>query len=275
MKNEYSIFDIKFSLLPKSHILENINTHLSQNKKIVLFTINPEIILLSLKNKELYNAIINSDYNISDGIGILWASTFLSYKSNKWNIFFQFIFSLFSILIYPKHIKKIIPYRITGSDFCYDLWENFSQKNLSVFLLGGQNNASQKTADILQKKYKNIKIAGFYEGKPFTQDDENIINKINQSQGNTLFVAFGAPKQEIWIQKYKNKLIHTKFFIGVGGTFDFVSGNIRRAPTWMQKLNIEWLYRLLQEPKKRVKRIWNAVIIFPYKIFIYKFNMLK
>jgi len=116
-----------------------------------------------------------------------------------------------------------------------------------------------------------VKIAGTFAGSPSQEEDVNIRKLIDQSEAKILFVAFGAPKQEMWIARNLAHLKHIKVVMGVGGAFDFISGTIKRAPYWMRRIGVEWLYRLIKQPS-RIGRIFNATIKFPIVFLGSKFK---
>ena len=118
--------------------------------------------------------------------------------------------------------------------------------------------------------FRKSYIVDFFDGKVNEEMNKKIIQKIIDSKANVLFLGLGAPKQEIWIEKNKKNLPNIKFFAGLGGSFDFVAGKQKRAPIFLQKIGFEWIWRLFLEPKKRIKRIWRATVIFP--IFIKKIS---
>jgi N-acetylglucosaminyldiphosphoundecaprenol N-acetyl-beta-D-mannosaminyltransferase len=259
--NKINILGIKINTETKEEILKEIESSFSLNKKKYITTPNPEIILKSLKSKK-YRDILNDSYiSIPDGIGVVMASKFL-YKEN--------------------YLKE----RISGSDFVYDLLEICENKNEKVFLLGGNNEKElDKVSKNLLNRFKALIISGKNIGyskenlkidKDYTLFDlENknnkIIEQINCSKASVILVALGGPQQELWIYENINKLDNIKIAIGIGGVFDFISEQKKRAPKIFIKLNLEWLFRLIQEPK-RIKRIFNAVIIFPIFVIIYKLN---
>ena len=111
----------------------------------------------------------------------------------------------------------------------------------------------------MKKRYPNLKIAGFAEGTP-----RELLEEVKQSKPDAILVAYGAPAQEKWIAQYHTKIPSLRIGIGVGGTFDFWAGKTKRAPQWAQNIGIEWLWRLLQEPRTRMKRIWKAIFVFSY-----------
>ncbi|MBU1992726.1 WecB/TagA/CpsF family glycosyltransferase, partial [Patescibacteria group bacterium] len=130
-----------------------------------------------------------------------------------------------------------------------------------IFLLG----AAKGVAEEVKEKFKKAKIVGTYEGSPAPKQEKKIRELIVNSGTEVLFVAYGAPAQEMWISRNLKFLKTVRLAVGVGGAFDFLSGKVKRAPGWMRKIGLEWLYRLIKEPR-RIRRIINAVIKFPYKI---------
>ena len=126
-----------------------------------------------------------------------------------------------------------------------------------IFLLGAEEGIAEDAA----KKLK-ANIVGTHSGSPKVEDEKEIIEKLNRLKPEILFIAYGAPAQELWIARNLKKIPSVKLAMGVGGSFDFIAGKTKRAPKWMQKLSIEWLYRLIKEPR-RIKRILNATVRFP------------
>jgi N-acetylglucosaminyldiphosphoundecaprenol N-acetyl-beta-D-mannosaminyltransferase len=259
--NKIDILGIKINIETKEEILKEIENSFNLNKKIYITTPNPEIILKSLKNEKYKDILNNSHIAIPDGIGVVIASKFL-YK------------------------KDYLKERISGSDFVYDLLKICEKKNEKIFLLGGNDvEELNKVEENLLSKFNNLIISGKNIGynKEDLKIDENynlivlekknnkIIEQINCSKASVILIALGAPKQELWICENIDKLDNIKIAIGIGGVFDFISGYKKRAPKIFIKLNLEWLFRLIQEPK-RIKRIFNAIIIFPIFVIIYKLN---
>lgn len=150
-----------------------------------------------------------------------------------------------------------------------------------IFLMGGRKDEAQKTLNKLKRSFKKIQIES-YEGpklnslgKPISEDEKikerKTIERINVFKPDLVFVAFGAPKQEYWIEN-NSKFINTKGIMAVGGTFNYIAGNLRLPLNIFEKLGLEWLWRLIVEPK-RIVRIINAVVVFPIKVFLYKLNI--
>lgn len=176
--------------------------------------------------------------------------------------------------------------RLPGVDFMLDICELALTKNARVYLLGSGNNETlEATKSALQKRFAAIQIVGMHKGPEISFKKEEGIKELSISQyenndilgcivmasPDILFVAFGHNKQEKWIDANIGALPSVKIAMGVGGAFDYISGRISRAPQWMRIIGLEWLYRLVREPQ-RAKRIFKAVIIFP---FLYLLNAIK
>ena len=145
--------------------------------------------------------------------------------------------------------------RVTGPDLMEEIFDISEKMGYSHYFYGSTQETLNELSNKLKKKYPNINIVGMYS-PPFRnltlQEDENIIDMINDSNADFLWIGLGAPKQEIWMYEHKNKI--NSLMIGVGAGFDYHAGKITRAPMWMQKLSLEWLFRLLQEPRRLFKR---------------------
>lgn len=210
-----------------------------------IFTPNPEM-LVKAHHDPTFRAVLNrGDLNVCDGFGIR-------------------LLSLFRIQ------------RISGIDFMLDLCALAENEAKSIFLLGsGNDRVVAETAEALRRMYPKLVIAGFHSGPRlyeaadgfFVQDNENagLINLINLSKPDMLFVAFGMGKQEKWIDTYLPQVPTVKIAIGVGGAFDYISGRVGRAPLLLRKIGLEWLWRLVRQPW-RIIRILNATVRFSYLV---------
>lgn len=219
----------------------------SRNYKFSIVTPNPELVLASMNNKELRVALNSASYSIPDGVGLNFASRFIFGSS-----------------------INIIPGRILFEK----LIELANKLGWKVFFLGGKGIEAQKAAENLQKNYKNIKIETFsgprlnYEAEPVTDSDKLLqreaLQLINKFSPQLLFVAFGNPKQEIWV--YKNlRYLNIGGAMSVGGTFRYIAGISPLPPKWMEQAGLEWLYRLVTEPY-RIVRVFRAVVVFPLTV---------
>ena len=211
------ILGFAVSTLSQEKLVERI---LAARDKVFVVNINPFIILDHYKDsskKELFNEQL---IQIPDGEGIVLASQ-----------------------LKGGHIKK----RIAGIDMMLDIIKNTQGTKHKIFLYGAKEGVAIKAKEKLEAKFRNINIVGSSSG--YRNEDE-VISDINKSKANILFVALGSPKQEDFILKNKDKLKSVHIFMPVGGSFDVISGNLKRAPKIVQKLKLEWLYRMIIEPKR-------------------------
>jgi len=266
MSEKIKILDVEFDNVKKIEALKRIKTFLRKDRAHQIVTPNPEF-LLEAKNNEIFMDTLNiADLSIPDGIGILWAAK-LQHQIREKKLKFKFwivfwgIIGLFAIIFYPKYNKTPLKERVTGADLMLSICEQF--KDLKVFLLGAKEGVAKKVAKKLEKKYEALKVVGYYSGSPDIEDRETIIELINSAKPDVLFVAFSFPNQDIWISENLERFETVKAAIGIGGTFDYIAGEKKRAPLFFRKIGLEWVFRLFLEPKKRFRRIYNAVVKFP------------
>lgn len=273
MRKTVKILGVKFDAVTEKKAIEKVKDWLSPgfhfSNKHVIVTPNPEILLSATKDDEYRKILNKADLNLADGIGILWASKFnkiTSGSESNWKRFSKWLISLSMIPFSKKYIRTVIPERITGVDFMKKICKIAAQKNLKAFLLGAKEGVAEAAAEKLIKENPNLEIVGTYAGTPKPKDEKEIIEILNAFKPEILFVAYGAPQQEKWIFRNYKKIKSLKIAMGVGGAFDFISGNTKRAPAIMQRTGLEWLYRLSKQPS-RIKRIINATVVFPIRIF--------
>ena len=208
---------------------------LLENEKKFIITVNPEIVMKSYNNVNIKNILLN-DNNIlvPDGISIIK-------KAKKYNI----------------NIKQ----RITGVDISSKALEICNKNKKSIYLFGAKKEVIKSLISKIKKDYSNINILGYNDG--YVSDKDKIMKEIIKLSPDLVLIALGVPNQELLINKYIEKA-KKGVFIGVGGTFDVLSGCKKRAPKLFIKLNLEWLYRIICEPK-RLKRFIQNNIVFMFK----------
>ena len=202
-----------------------------------VMTPNSEMLVAAVRNPAFHDVLCKSALNIPDSVGLL-------------------------------HMARLtgqnLPERVTGVDTVMALCATLDDQH-PVFLLGAGKGVAERAAKELQTRNPHLKIAGTFAGSPLDADAPAIIERINASGAHLLLVAYGAPAQDLWIARHLNQLKTVRVAMGVGGTFDFLAGNIRRAPTVFRRLGVEWLWRLMKQPR-RIGRILNAVIVFPLMV---------
>lgn len=174
---------------------------------------------------DLARSVRDCDIINIDGMGVVWGARMLGYS---------------------------VPERVAGVDLFEKLVEVAAIRGLSVYLLGATDAVVERTARILCERFPDLKLAGFKNGY-FWDDEKSQVEEIRRSGARLLFVAITSPKKEIFINRWRNEM-GVDFVMGVGGTFDVIAGKVRRAPGWMQRTGMEWLYRVIQEPRRMWKR---------------------
>jgi N-acetylglucosaminyldiphosphoundecaprenol N-acetyl-beta-D-mannosaminyltransferase len=156
------------------------------------------------------------------------------------------------VVLGARMLGHDVPERVTGIDLFYELLAMSARKGYSVYLLGAHDDVVNEAARRVKTLYPELKLAGYHHGYLW-DDEEAMVNKVRASGAQLLFVAITSPKKENFINRWREQLGVT-FVMGVGGTFDVVAGKVKRAPLWMQKSGLEWLFRVIQEPRRMWKR---------------------
>lgn len=225
------ILNIPVNLMTMTEVVDFLDVSIQKNEQIFLVTANAEIIMMAQKDEE-YKKILTEQTNIilPDGAGVVWAG---------------------------RHLGYSVPERVAGFDLFKKLLTLANAKSYKVFFFGGAERIAKEAAEIAKKNNPNLQVVGTLNGYFKEDESEEIVKKINDSGADLLFVALGAPKQEKWLAKWQKKL-QVKLFMGIGGSFDVLSGKTKRAPIWMQRAGLEWLFRLIKEPF-RFKRMFTTL----------------
>lgn len=256
-----TILDIPIDWVTLPQAIDTISRFVTSKTPHQITTVNPEFIVESRTNPEFKAVLQAADLSLADGVGIQIAQSFTTSSTHKSVTIFGLI-RFYALAVTHLWFNKPSQYhRISGVDLCEEVMKQASQTGWKVFLLGAKPGIAQKAAKIWHNRYQNLQIVGVSSANP---DDNNILTAMNQANPDILLVAYGAPKQDLFIHRHKTDL-NVPVMIGVGGTFDYVSGSIYRAPRWLRLIGLEWLTRLAIQPK-RWRRIFKALIIFPWLI---------
>ncbi|MDH4211921.1 MAG: WecB/TagA/CpsF family glycosyltransferase, partial [candidate division WOR-3 bacterium] len=234
------------SFLPVAIIdaLQRVVAHLPHKDGSYFCFANIHVVMESHKDAELKEALNNAAGVFPDGMGTAGALKYLS------------------------HMFKG---RVRGADLVIRLCEHAAKNNLKIYLYGNTDETLGRLREALKAEYPGINIAGMYS-PPFRElnkeEDEEVIRMINDADPDVLFVSLGAPKQEKWMAVHKGRIKAVQ--LGVGAAFDYIAGNLKEAPNWMQKHYLEWLYRLPQQPKKTLYRM-SLLPEFLIRLFIQRF----
>ncbi|GAA0872769.1 exopolysaccharide biosynthesis glycosyltransferase VpsK [Gangjinia marincola] len=207
--------------------LEMVQKAIEEKKQLHHVVVNAGKIVQMQNDYELKESVNSSDIINADGQAVVWASRYLG-----------------------KPLKE----RVAGIDLMINLVEYASKKNYKIYLLGAKEEVVKTVVNLYKKNYGDHIIAGYRNGY-FKKDEQiQIAKEISESGANMLFVAISSPMKENFLYDYRDQLKAVNFIMGVGGSFDVISGKVKRAPRWMQKAGLEWLFRFLQEPRRMWKR---------------------
>lgn len=199
-------------------------------------TVNPEFVVLA-QNDAAFRRVLNAcALNVPDGVGLLWAARRLGHPLRE---------------------------RVAGQDLLERICALAEVRGEKIFLLGAREGIAERAAEELKRRFARLEIGDCYAGSPARAEEDSIVARINASRARILFVAYGPPKQELWIARVATRLDTVAVAMGVGGTFDTLAGIVPRAPRWMRDAGFEWTYRLLREPKR-----WRRQLRIPYFMWL-------
>jgi N-acetylglucosaminyldiphosphoundecaprenol N-acetyl-beta-D-mannosaminyltransferase len=245
IQKRLKILDIWVDPVDRKLAIDKVRQFLDGAEPCSIFAANPEKNFSVPKDPVLYSAYEHADLLIPDGIGIVLAAK----------------------LLYGVSLK-----RVPGVELMKDICKLAAENRKSVFLFGSQDWVNEAAANTLQRIYPELHIAGRSHGYVSEKKMPELIGRINDSKADILFLSLGSPTQEKWFATHAQDLSHVKVCQGIGGTLDTIVGKVKRAPYIWQRFSLEWLYRLLSEPK-RIRR-QRVLPIFVLKVFAAKLKSL-
>ena len=214
------VMGLKFDSMTMDEALSRAEALLRGDKAAYVVTPNAEIAYEALHDVQLREMLNGADLMLPDGAGVVLAS---------------------------KLLRTPVKQKVAGVDFAAGLLGILERNGQSLYLLGGKTGIGEMAAQKMLEAHPQLRIAGIADG--YFQDEAPVIAKINASGADALFVCLGAPKQERFMVQHQQEL-HVHLMAGLGGSLDAFAGTVQRAPAWMIRLNLEWLYRLIREPKR-------------------------
>ena len=250
----------------KEILLNNLKSMLNEDYVYYVVTPYSEFIVMAEEDMEFYKSLDEADISIADGVGILWAGLYLNNN-------ISLIKSLFYVISRNPLLYKIFPEKISGSDLFIDILKIASEKKRKLYLVGGSEQVSHQSKLKIKNEYPDIELVGQYYNH-IDKEDKNLFEEIYQSKAEIIVLAISPPKQEIFARNLKKYLVEKNaksIIFCFGGTLDFFVSKKIRAPIIIQRLGLEWLWRLMIEPS-RLKRIYRAT--FQYINLIRKYKKL-
>lgn len=219
MKETY--LGVSVSRYNYEQIIEQLEDRFERHEQSTIIAVNPEKVMTAQRDPVVKRLINEATFQIADGIGMILAS---------------------------KIKGGAIRSRVTGVEMMERLLRFAEEESHPIYLYGAKADVLQKASAEIERRHPNIQIAGQTDG--YEQDEEALVERIHSSGARILFIALGSPKQELWIERNLSRLPNVLLFQGVGGSFDVLSGTVKRAPKAFQKLGLEWLYRLMTNPSR-------------------------
>lgn len=236
-----NLFGVPFANLTPAETLDEIEKMIAAKKPNYIATANVDFVVRARRDSKFRNALLDANLILCDGVPLVWAS---------------------------RTFGKPLAGRVAGSDLIPQLLKLSDEKNYRVFFLGTTPEANEHAAENTRKQFPKIVVENFSPPfQPFEKmDNEEIARRIRAAQPDILLVAFGSPKAEKWMSANVHAL-GVPVVIGVGATLDFLAGHVRRAPLWMQRNGLEWIFRLSQEPSRLFIRYMNDLWRFTFVLF--------
>ena len=228
MENRISVLNVTIDVVTMQQTVHVVEKFIATRDRChMVATVNAEMVMLANEDSELSSILDHADLVIADGAGVVWAA---------------------------RYGGDVLPERVAGYDLVQQLLSRSAKTGYRIYFFGGAPGVAEQAKIMAEKQYPGVNIVGIRSGFFATDDEKEIAADIRLANPDILLVALGVPKQEKWLSRHLAD-IGAPVAIGVGGTFDVMAGIMRRAPVWMQQANLEWLFRLLSQPKRAIRMV--------------------
>lgn len=234
-----NFFNIQMDVIDEQEVMNRCENFFSSPKPHTIFFLNAHCFNVAQKNPDYQHALNQADMLLNDGIGLDIASRFTPYRFKE---------------------------NLNGTDLIPKILNLAAQNKKKIFLLGGEEGVSARAAEIITEQNPDVEIAGYHSGFFSEEKEKQLIEVINNSGTHVLVIGMGVPKQELWAHENKTLLKSVKIIIAGGAVLDFISGNVKRAPLWIRKIHMEWVYRLFLEPKRMWRRYLVGNLVFFWNV---------
>ena len=224
------VLGVRVDRLTSDEVRERLVAFIESGKPHQVTTVNPEFVIQAREQPEFREVLRRADLALADGVGLVWAGWLLGAP---------------------------LPGRVPGVDLVRELAAISVRNGYRLFLLGAGPGVADQAALALKRDFTGLQIVGTYGGSPAPAEEDGIVALIQQARPHLVFVAYGAPQQDLWIARNLERLA-VPVAMGVGGSFNYIAGNARRAPAWIRRLGLEWLHRLVREPWR-----WRRMLRLP------------
>ena len=246
MNTRLNILDIWVDPVDRYEAITRVEEFLRKGERpYTIFAANPEKNYSVPKDPTLHETFKNADLLLPDGVGIVWAAR----------------------ILFGVRLE-----RVPGSEFIFDICKLAAKKGCGIFIYGAKEEVNKEALNRLKKQFHDLKIAGRCNGYISTAEMPALINRINESRAEVLFVGLGSPKQEKWFAEYHRELKYVKVYQCIGGTLDTIAGKVKRAPEIWRRSSLEWLHRLIIQPRRIGRQ--KILPIFVFAVFKMKLRHL-
>jgi len=232
-------FNLNVNVLDRKELFSTLRQYLSTTSQISINFLNFHCFNIAQKDAEYRHALRNCTLLLNDGVGIDIAGKLIGvdFKEN-----------------------------LNGTDFIPELFDFFAVSGMSVFCFGAKKEVIENAVRKIEINHPGLTIVGYSDG--YINDPTSVIDQINTSNADAVILGLGVPLQEIWVDKYSHDVKTARVFVSGGAIFDFISGNVMRAPLFMRRVKLEWLFRLIQEPTRLFSRYVLGSLVFLYHIVV-------
>lgn len=239
------ILGVRFHNLSRAEAAEAIADMVRRGEKGYVVKPYSEFMPRAAREPRMRQILNGADFCLADGIGILWAAHYLSLPGGPLRALAQLPLSLAAMILNPRVVRRPLKENMAGVDLTWEMLARLDEAGSRVFLLGGTEEEMQGARGRIEARFPSLKIVGAHSG--YFKDNERIVELINAARPQALLVALGFPRQEEWIAESMPRL-KVNVAVAEGGSFSFISGATARAPRWLRRLGLEWMFRLLRQP---------------------------
>ncbi len=229
--SDWRVLGVRVDPVTTEEALVRLAAFVAQGTPHHVVTVNPEFVMISRRHPAFRAILEAADLCLADGVGLLLAGHILG---------------------------RPLPERVAGSDLLPQIAARAAREGWRLFFLGARPGVAQRAAEVLMERNPGLQVVGTYPGSPAEEEAPEIIRRVRAAEPDMLFVAYGAPAQDLWIARHREAL-GVPVMMGVGGAFDFIAGVAKRAPLWMRRMGLEWLHRLIHQPWR-----WRRMLALPH-----------
>jgi N-acetylglucosaminyldiphosphoundecaprenol N-acetyl-beta-D-mannosaminyltransferase len=259
-RDTVDVLGLRFDRLTRTQAAEAVVRLAKSGDKHYIVKPYSEFIPRAHSDAHICEMLKGASLCLADGVGVLWAANYLSLRGGRLQALGQLPLTLAALTLNPRALRRPLPGAMHGVDFTWEMLSAIERAGLSVYLLGGTAAEVRGATASIAERLPGLRIAGTHQGHLSGGENANVVREVNAVTPDVLLVAMGFPRQERWITENLPALA-IKVAIAEGGSFSFMSGTVFRAPTWMRRAGLEWLYRFLRQPWRLRRQLALPVFV--------------